>query len=136
MTELLRPALYGAYHRIEPVKPRPGARAPARSSGRSARAATSSAGTGELPPLEVGDLVAVFDTGAYGSAMSSTYNRRPLPCEVMVDDGTLDDRPAAPDDRRDDGAGNVIGWRLATGGWRRQPAEAASRESQAGLTEP
>jgi diaminopimelate decarboxylase len=29
----------------------------------------------------------VHDTGAYGSTMASNYNRRPLPCEVMVDDG-------------------------------------------------
>ena len=40
-----------------------------------------------LPPLEVGDLVAIRDTGAYGSAMASNYNRRPLPAEVMVDEG-------------------------------------------------
>jgi diaminopimelate decarboxylase len=40
-----------------------------------------------LPPIEVGDLVAVHDAGAYGSTMASNYNRRPLPCEVMVDDG-------------------------------------------------
>ena len=40
----------------------------------------------ELPPLEVGDLVAILDAGAYGSAMSFTYNRRPLAAEVLVDD--------------------------------------------------
>ena len=40
-----------------------------------------------LAPLEVGDLVAVRDTGAYGSVMASNYNRRPLPAEVMVDGG-------------------------------------------------
>ena len=38
-----------------------------------------------LPPLEVGDLVAILDTGAYGSVMASTYNRRPWPPEVLVD---------------------------------------------------
>jgi diaminopimelate decarboxylase len=37
--------------------------------------------------LEVGDLVAIRDAGAYGSAMASNYNRRPLPVEVLVDDG-------------------------------------------------
>jgi diaminopimelate decarboxylase len=40
-----------------------------------------------LPTLEVGDLVAIRDAGAYGSAMASNYNRRPLPVEVLVDDG-------------------------------------------------
>jgi diaminopimelate decarboxylase len=38
-----------------------------------------------LPALAVGDLVAVHDTGAYGSAMASNYNRRPLPLEALVD---------------------------------------------------
>jgi diaminopimelate decarboxylase len=41
----------------------------------------------QMPPLEPGDLVAILDTGAYGSVMGSTYNRRPLPPEVMVDGG-------------------------------------------------
>ena len=40
-----------------------------------------------LPALEVGDLVAIRDAGAYGSAMASNYNRRPLPAEVLVDEG-------------------------------------------------
>jgi diaminopimelate decarboxylase len=40
-----------------------------------------------MAPLEVGDLVAIRDAGAYGSAMASNYNRRPVPAEVMVDGG-------------------------------------------------
>ena len=40
-----------------------------------------------LPALEQGDLVAIRDAGAYGSAMASNYNRRPLPAEVLVDEG-------------------------------------------------
>jgi len=40
-----------------------------------------------LPTLQVGDLVAIRDAGAYGSAMASNYNRRPLPVEVLVDEG-------------------------------------------------
>jgi diaminopimelate decarboxylase len=39
----------------------------------------------ELPPLQVGDLLAVMDTGAYGAVMASNYNRRPIAAEVMVD---------------------------------------------------
>ncbi len=38
-----------------------------------------------LPPLEVGDLVAVRDVGAYGAVLGSTYLRRPLPPEVLID---------------------------------------------------
>ncbi|HEY6211190.1 MAG TPA: hypothetical protein VIW45_02845 [Vicinamibacterales bacterium] len=41
----------------------------------------------DLPALAVGDLVAIRDTGAYGSAMASNYNRRPMPPEVLVDAG-------------------------------------------------
>jgi diaminopimelate decarboxylase len=40
-----------------------------------------------LPPLVPGDLVAIRDAGAYGSAMASNYNRRPLPVEVLADGG-------------------------------------------------
>ncbi len=87
MTELLRPALYGAYHRIEPVRPRPGTARTWEIVGPLCESSDIVGKDRVLPPLEVGDLVAVFDAGAYGSTMSSTYNRRPLPCEVMVDDG-------------------------------------------------
>ncbi len=90
MTELLRPALYGAYHRIEPVTPRPGAPRPCEIVGPLCESSDIVGKDRCLPPLEVGDLVAVFDAGAYGSTMSSGYNRRPLPCEVMVDEGRWD----------------------------------------------
>jgi diaminopimelate decarboxylase len=86
MTELLRPALYGAYHRIEPVAPRAGERVRYDVVGPLCESSDTVGKDRDLPPLEVNDLVAVFDAGAYGSAMSFTYNRRPLPCEVLVDD--------------------------------------------------
>jgi diaminopimelate decarboxylase len=41
----------------------------------------------QLPPIEVDDLVAVLDAGAYGSVMASNYNRHMLAAEVLVDDG-------------------------------------------------
>ena len=41
----------------------------------------------EVSPLAVDDLLAILDAGAYGSAMASNYNRRPLPVEVLVDEG-------------------------------------------------
>jgi diaminopimelate decarboxylase len=87
MTELMRPALYGAYHLIEPVEPRD---APARAYEIVGPVCESSDVVGRdrhLAPLEVGDLVAIRDAGAYGAAMASNYNRRPLPVEVLVDDG-------------------------------------------------
>lgn len=87
MTELIRPALYGAYHRISAVAPRAGAARACEIVGPLCESSDILGKNRKLPPLEVGDLVAVHDTGAYGSAMASTYNRRPLPCEVLVDDG-------------------------------------------------
>jgi diaminopimelate decarboxylase len=87
MTDLLRPAMYGAYHRIEPVAPRRGAAVCYEVVGPLCESSDTMGKDRELPPLEVGDLVAVFDAGAYGSAMSFTYNRRPLPAEVLVDGG-------------------------------------------------
>lgn len=41
----------------------------------------------ELPRCEAGDLVAIFGVGAYGAAMASTYDSRPLAAEVLLDDG-------------------------------------------------
>jgi diaminopimelate decarboxylase len=87
MTELLRPALYGAFHRIDPVVPRD---ADAREYEIVGPVCESSDVVGRdrrLPRLEVGDLVAIGDAGAYGAAMASNYNRRPLPPEVLVDEG-------------------------------------------------
>ncbi len=86
MTELLRPALYGAYHRIEAVRPRAGARRRYEVVGPLCESSDVVGRDRELPPLEVGDLVAILDAGAYGSAMSFTYNRRPLAAEVLVED--------------------------------------------------
>jgi diaminopimelate decarboxylase len=87
MTELMRPALYGAFHRIEPIRPR---RGPERQYEIVGPVCESSDVVGRdrmLGPIEVGDLVAIRDAGAYGSAMASNYNRRPLPAEVLVDGG-------------------------------------------------
>ncbi len=87
MTEILRPALYGAFHRIEPVTVRQG---PSRDYEIVGPVCESSDVVGRdrrLARLEVGDLVAIRDTGAYGAVMASNYNRRPLPAEVLVDDG-------------------------------------------------
>ena len=50
-----------------------------------------------LPPLEAGDLVAFMTAGAYGAAMSSEYNTRPLVPEVLVKGDRVRRRPPAPD---------------------------------------
>jgi diaminopimelate decarboxylase len=88
MTELMRPALYGAFHRIEPVHLRPGALAPVDIVGPICESTDTFARDRELPPVEVGDLVVIRDSGAYAAAMGSNYLRRPLPPEVLVDGAT------------------------------------------------
>jgi diaminopimelate decarboxylase len=87
MTELMRPALYGSYHRIEPIEPRATGVMTWDVVGPICESSDAFARDRELPPLEVGDFVAVLDTGAYGAVMGSNYNRRLLAPEVLVDDG-------------------------------------------------
>ncbi|MGE0359176.1 MAG: diaminopimelate decarboxylase [Vicinamibacterales bacterium] len=85
MTELMRPALYGAFHRIEPAMPRPGAAEPSDVVGPICESTDRFARDLALPPVEVGDLVVIRDVGAYGAVLGSTYLRRPLPPEALVD---------------------------------------------------
>ena len=87
MTELIRPALYGAFHRIEPVAPRDAVERQYEIVGPVCESSDVVGRDRRLPTLEVGDLVAIRDAGAYGSAMASNYNRRPLPAEVLIDGG-------------------------------------------------
>jgi diaminopimelate decarboxylase len=95
MTELIRPALYGATHHIVALT----------SAGRDVDAGRSSPaeepatvhgpicestdqlGTHDLPPLRRGDLVVIRDAGAYAASQSSTYNGRPRPPQVILEDG-------------------------------------------------
>jgi diaminopimelate decarboxylase len=87
MTELIRPALYGAFHRIEPVTTRPDGEREYEIVGPVCESSDIVGRDRRLPQLQVGDLVAIRDVGAYGSVMASNYNRRPLPAEVLVDAG-------------------------------------------------
>jgi diaminopimelate decarboxylase len=86
MTELMRPALYGAFHGIDPVRPRPGPDGSYEIVGPVCESTDVIGRDRVLPPLEVGDLLVIRDAGAYGSVMASNYNRRPLPPEVLVDE--------------------------------------------------
>ncbi|MDH4063607.1 MAG: diaminopimelate decarboxylase, partial [Acidobacteriota bacterium] len=85
MTELMRPALYGAFHRIDPVRPRPGPAVPTDIVGPICESSDTFARDRALSPVEVGDLMVIRDTGAYGAVMGSNYLRRPLPPELMTD---------------------------------------------------
>ena len=88
MTELIRPMLYGAYHRIEPLQARPGAEAVCDIVGPLCETSDTLGRDRRLPVPAVGDLMVVFDTGAYGSVMASNYNRRLMPAEVLVQTGS------------------------------------------------
>jgi len=85
MGELIRPALYGSFHRIMPVRPRAGADNSWDIVGPICESSDVFARDRQMPPLEVEDLVAILDAGAYGSVMASNYNRHLLPAEVLVD---------------------------------------------------
>ena len=94
MNDLLRPALYDAYHHIWPVQ------GPASCAflgedqgnwptvdvvGPICESSDVFGRDRPLPPVDEGDLLAIFSAGAYGLSMSGNYNGRPRPAEVLVD---------------------------------------------------
>lgn len=83
MNDLIRPTLYGVFHDIRAVVPRPGALR-ATFVGPVCETGDQFAEDRETTPLEPGDLVALMTAGAYGATMASTYNSRPLVPEVLV----------------------------------------------------
>ena len=89
MNDLLRPALYGAIHRIVPVRARAGAPSPATVVGPVCESADVFREDVALPPLAPGDLVAILDAGAYGASMASNYNGRGRLAELVAGGGTL-----------------------------------------------
>jgi len=84
MNDLIRPAMYDAYHDIRPVTPRPGAPVTYDVVGPICETGDTFTRDRALPPLEAGDLVAFMSAGAYGAAMASEYNSRPLVPEVLI----------------------------------------------------
>jgi diaminopimelate decarboxylase len=88
MTDLLRPALYGATHGVVALEQRDGPLTPAVVSGPVCESTDVLHRAALLPPLRAGDLLAVLTTGAYGMAMASNYNLRTRPPEVLVEDGS------------------------------------------------
>jgi diaminopimelate decarboxylase len=88
MNDLIRPALYGAVHPIEPVARPRRETITADVVGPICETSDFFAQDARLPRLEEGDLVAIGDAGAYGFAMSSNYNFRPRPAEVLVEQGS------------------------------------------------
>jgi diaminopimelate decarboxylase len=89
MNDLIRPALYDAWHDFRPVKtPAPGAPlAPVDIVGPICESTDAFARARPMPPVAQGDLVAVMSAGAYGASQASEYNSRPRAAEVLVDGG-------------------------------------------------
>ncbi len=87
MTELMRPALYGSFHRIVPLRPRGSVEQPWDIVGPICETSDAFARDRAMTDLHVDDMVAVLDAGAYGAVMASNYNRRLLVPEVLVDNG-------------------------------------------------
>jgi diaminopimelate decarboxylase len=85
MNDLLRPSLYKAHHEIVPVLRRQDVSTGIFDVvGPVCETGDFFARDRELPEVAEGDLLAILDTGAYGMALSSNYNSRPRPAEVLV----------------------------------------------------
>jgi len=99
MNDLIRPALYEAWHAMRPVRePAPGTPAvPHDVVGPICETGDTFAVARPLPPLLAEELLVMEGAGAYGSAMSSTYNSRPLVPEVLVQGAAFAVVRARPD---------------------------------------
>jgi diaminopimelate decarboxylase len=87
MNDLIRPALYGAYHEIVPVTQSAGPAVKLEVSdivGPVCETGDFFARDRELPVVDEGGLLAILDAGAYGMVLASNYNTRPRPAEVLV----------------------------------------------------
>jgi diaminopimelate decarboxylase len=84
MNDLIRPAMYDAYHDIIPVKQPSSVKAVYDVVGPVCETGDTFAKKRTMPELSENDLVAFRSAGAYGAVMSSEYNTRPLIPEVMV----------------------------------------------------
>ena len=89
MNDLIRPALYQAHHQILPVRqPGPGAGKPVDIVGPVCESGDFFARDRNLPTTKAGALLAILDAGAYGMSLSSNYNTRGRPAEVLVEGDT------------------------------------------------
>ena len=84
MNDLLRPAMYDAWHAVLPVRKRTGEPIAYDIVGPVCESGDTFARERLLPPMEAGDLAVFLTAGAYGAVMASEYNSRPLAPEVLV----------------------------------------------------
>jgi diaminopimelate decarboxylase len=112
MNDLIRPALYDAYHAILPVK-EPASDAPVKRFdvvGPICESGDRLAEQRPLPPLEAGDLVAICQTGAYSAVMASGYNSRLAAPEILVHGDAFDIVRARPDYQAILARDRIPGW--------------------------
>lgn len=84
MNDLMRPALYDAYHTIIPARETQSPTSPADIVGPVCETGDTFAIARDIPAMQEGDLIVLRTAGAYGASMSGTYNLRPLIAEVLV----------------------------------------------------
>ena len=89
LNDLLRPALYSAFHRVEPVVSKGGDTRRVDIVGPVCETGDFLARDRNLEHVDPGDLLAVRDVGAYGFVMSSNYNMRPRAAEALVEEGRV-----------------------------------------------
>jgi diaminopimelate decarboxylase len=87
MNDLIRPALYEGYHEIAPLLEPGPQRCVVDVVGPICESGDFFCQGRELPDFQPGEVVALMSAGAYGFAMASNYNSRPLPAEILVDGG-------------------------------------------------
>jgi diaminopimelate decarboxylase len=89
MNDLIRPALYEGHHQIVPLKqPQDATRVTVDVVGPICESGDFFCQDRELPDFQPGDFIALMSAGAYGFAMASNYNSRPLPAEILVEGDT------------------------------------------------
>jgi len=85
MNDLFRPSLYKAYHHIVPVEKKETELIDVDIVGPICETGDIFAERRKMPKLKEGDVLAILSAGAYGASMSSNYNSRPRPAEVLID---------------------------------------------------
>lgn len=85
MNDLVRPALYGSFHEVTPLRQSMNGKITADIVGPICETGDFLAQNREIAEVAPGDLLAILTTGAYGTSLSSNYNTRPRPAEVIID---------------------------------------------------
>ncbi|HZR30748.1 MAG TPA: diaminopimelate decarboxylase [Terriglobales bacterium] len=85
MNDLLRPALYSAFHEIVPIQSRAAKQELVDVVGPVCETGDFLARDRNLPAVKEGELLAILDVGAYGMVLASNYNTRPRPAEILVE---------------------------------------------------